>query len=345
MNYDLRYTTDEFADGWRLAAGVGGMYQESDNLGEEVLIPAYRLFDSGLFVTTTKNWDRFTLAGGVRADMRHLSSLYLEDKFDAFERDFTGVTGSVGLVYSPARNLNLRANVARGFRAPNLSELASNGVHEGTVRYEKGNKRLDPEFSLQGDLGADLQLQHVSLTAALFCNRIDNYIYALRTGTVIGSYDEYRYDATDALLYGAEFAADCHPFHALHLGADFSYVRGRFQSSDMPLIPAPKVGAEVKWEITQSGKILNNSYLSVRADHHFRQDHYLQGTETATDAYLLVGASAHTDIMCKGKCVAQLSLIADNLTDKVYVDHLSRLKYVGIRNPGRNITLKLNIPL
>ena len=307
MNYDLRYTTDEFADGWRLAAGVGGMYQESDNLGEEVLIPAYRLFDAGLFVTTTKNWDRFTLAGGVRADMRHLSSLYLEDKFDAFERDFTGVTGSIGLVYSPARNLNLRANVARGFRAPNLSELASNGVHEGTVRYERGNNRLDPEFSLQGDLGADLQLQHVSLTAALFCNRIDNYIYALRTGNVIESYDEYRYDATDALLYGAEFAADCHPFHALHLGADFSYVRGRFQSSDMPLIPAPKVGAEVKWEITHSGRIMNNSYLSVRADHHFRQDHYLQGTETATDAYLLVGASAHT--------------------------------------PGRNITLKLNIPL
>ncbi len=345
MNYDLRYTTDEFADGWRLAAGVGGMYQESDNLGEEVLIPAYRLFDAGLFVTTTKNWDRFTLAGGVRADMRHLNSLYLEDKFDAFERDFTGVTGSIGLVYSPARSLNLRANVARGFRAPNLSELASNGVHEGTVRYEKGNNRLDPEFSLQGDLGADFQLQYVSLTAALFCNRIDDYIYALRTGNVIESYDEYLYDATDALLYGAEFAADCHPFHALHLGTDFSYVRGRFQSSDMPLIPAPKLCAEVKWEITHSGKILNNSYLSVRADHHFRQDHYLHGTETATDAYLLVGASAHTDIMCKGKCVAQLTLIADNLTDKVYVDHLSRLKYVGIRNPGCNITLKLNIPL
>ena len=43
--------------------------------------------------------------------------------------------------------------------------------------------------------------------------------------------------------------------------------------------------------------------------------------------------------------MAQLTLIGDNLTDKVYVDHLSRLKYVGIRNPGRNITLKLEIPL
>ena len=345
MNYDMRYTTDEFADGWRLATGIGGMYQESRNLGEEVLIPAYRLFDAGLFLTTTKNWEHFTLAGGVRADLRHLSSLFLEEKFDAFERNFTGLTGSIGVVYSPCSRFNLRANVARGFRAPNLSELASNGVHEGTIRYEKGNNALKPEFSLQGDLGADLQIRKLSLTAALFCNRIDNYIYALRTGVVTGGYEEYRYDATDALLYGTELSADCHPVHALHLGADFEYVRGTFKSDDMPLIPAPKAGAEIKWEITHSGRTLNNCYLSVRTDRHFSQDHYLKGTETATSAYTLVGASAHTDILCKGKCVAQLTLIGDNLTDKVYVDHLSRLKYVGIRNPGRNITLKLEIPL
>ncbi|MBO6079135.1 MAG: hypothetical protein J6P66_10360 [Bacteroidaceae bacterium] len=43
--------------------------------------------------------------------------------------------------------------------------------------------------------------------------------------------------------------------------------------------------------------------------------------------------------------MATVSLIGENLTDKVYVDHLNRLKYVGISNPGRNITLKLEIPL
>ena len=183
------------------------------------------------------------------------------------------------------------------------------------------------------------------MSAALFCNKIDNYIYSARTGVKIETHDEYLFKATDALLYGAEFTADCHPIHALHLGADFSYVRGTFESSDMPLIPAPKVGAEVKWEITHSGSVLNNSYIAVDVDHHFRQDHYLEGTETATDAYTLLGASAHTDVLIKGERVATVSLIGENLTNKVYVDHLNRLKYVGIRNPGRNITLKLEIPL
>jgi iron complex outermembrane receptor protein len=35
-----------------------------------------------------------------------------------------------------ADDLTLRLNVASGFRAPNLAELTSNGVHEGTNRYE-----------------------------------------------------------------------------------------------------------------------------------------------------------------------------------------------------------------
>ena len=101
----------------------------------------------------------------------------------------------------------------------------------------------------------------------------------------------------------------------------------------------------MKWEITHSGRTFNNCYLSVDVDHRFRQDHFLEGTETATPAYTLLGASAHTDILSNGKRVASLSLVGENLTDKVYVDHLNRLKYVGLRNPGRNVTLKLEIPL
>ena len=128
-------------------------------------------------------------------------------------------------------------------------------------------------------------------------------------------------------------------------GAQFSYVRGTFSESDMPLIPAPRLGADVCWEITHHGKVFNDCYLSVRLDHSFAQNHFLPGTETPTDAYTLLGLSAGTDILVKGRRVASLRVIADNLTDAVYFDHLSRLKYVGIRNPGRNITLKVEIPI
>ena len=101
----------------------------------------------------------------------------------------------------------------------------------------------------------------------------------------------------------------------------------------------------MKWEITHSGRVLNNCYVALRAEHRFAQEHFLPGTETATEAYSLLGASAVTDLLINGRRAATLSLIADNLTDVVYFDHLSRLKYVGVHNPGRNVTVKLEIPI
>lgn len=128
VNYDVRYKLP-IADQLKIAVGGGGMWQRSLNKGDEYLIPAYQLFDIGGFGTITYNTGKFTLSGGMRVDNRHLHSFALDDLFEKFSRNFTGVTGSVGAVYAVNDKMNVRLNVARGFRAPNLSELASNGVH------------------------------------------------------------------------------------------------------------------------------------------------------------------------------------------------------------------------
>ena len=79
LNYDLKYISGE-NDGWKYSVGLGGMFQASDNLGEEVLIPAYNLFDAGVFATGSKQLGLFHLSGGLRGDVRHLHSFSLEDK-------------------------------------------------------------------------------------------------------------------------------------------------------------------------------------------------------------------------------------------------------------------------
>jgi iron complex outermembrane receptor protein len=52
--------------------------------------------------------------------------------------------------------------------------------------------------------------------------------------------------------------------------------------------------------------------------------------------------------------LAEFYIIADNLLDKAYQNHLSRLKYAdfnvvtgrqGVFNMGRNITMKLIVPI
>ena len=278
LNYAGKYISGD-VKGWRLSTGIGGMIQESGNLGEEALIPAYTLFDAGLFATASKGFGKLHFSGGLRGDIRNLHSYHLEGKFEDFSRGFQGLTGSLGAVYSPFGNMNVRANLARGFRAPNLSELASNGVHEGTLRYEIGDSSLSPEFSLQGDLGADLATRHFFLTVALFRNSIENFIYASRVGKVIDGKEVYAYTSGNALLRGLEASVDYHPVHSIHLGVTYSYTRGTFGDEDLPLIPAPRLAGEVKWEITHNGKLLNNNYISLRIDRRFPQNHFLPGTE------------------------------------------------------------------
>ena len=55
-------------------------------------------------------------------------------------RDFSNLSGSVGFSYLPSQLVTLKFNIARGFRAPSMSELASNGAHEGTNRFEYGDQ-------------------------------------------------------------------------------------------------------------------------------------------------------------------------------------------------------------
>jgi iron complex outermembrane receptor protein len=96
--------------------------------------------------------------------------------------------------------------------------------------------------------------------------------------------------------------------------------------------------------------------VAVGLDCYLKQTHIYRAddTETETPGYALLSLSAGTDIQVKGRKVAELYVTADNLLDKAYQNHLSRLKYAdentvtgrrGVFNMGRNITFKLVVPI
>ena len=381
VTYDLRYLTHEH-QGWRWTAGANGMYQQSRNHGDEYLIPDYRLFDLGLYATVSKTLGPWTLNGGLRYDHRHLKSNELEDdgalRFTAFSRNFDGVTGSIGAVCNLNDHFNLRMNLARGFRTPNISELASNGVHEGSQRYERGNQQLKAEYSLQADLGLDFTSRYVTAQLALFANRIDNYIFLERDlQNPVADYLTYAYTQGDARLLGFEAGVDFHPVHSVHLANTFSYVDARqlHQSDDdaryLPFTPAPRWTAELKWELAHhahatvgrhrhdehpTGFRLNNAFVAANIECYLAQNHIhsANATETRTPSYTLLNLSAGTDLTVSGRKIAELYVVANNLLDRAYQSHLSRLKYLdtdpitgrqGVYNMGRNVTFKLVVPL
>ena len=342
LTYDLRYVTEEWK-GWKFSTGLGGMYQTSGNLGEEYLIPDYRLFDFGIYATATKNLGKhWLLNGGIRYDHRGLhGDELIEDgnqRFEDFSRHFNGVTGSLGAVCNINQHFNLRMNLARGFRTPNMSELASNGVHEGSIRYELGNQQLKAEYSLQADLGLDFTSRYVSAQLALFANRINNYIFIHRVADIIDpDYLTYAYTQGNARLLGFEAGIDFHPIHSVHFSNSFSYVDAQLTSyhqpitSDMkylPFTPAPRWSSELKWELSHHShptvahhhttdaahrSLFNNLYIAAGIDYYLKQTHIYSAddTETTTPAYVLLNLSVGTDVQIKGKKVAELYITAE----------------------------------
>lgn len=388
FNYGVKYALREM-NGWQTTIGVNGMQQHNNiTSGNEFLIPGYNLFDAGVYAVTSKTWDKLTFSGGLRFDNRHMDvqSLMLDEeekpvssggevKFNKLNKNFSNVSGSAGLSYAASDMVTLKANVARGFRAPNISELGANGVHEGTIKYEYGNDALKPEVSTQGDLGLEFNSQHVSFTASVFYNHITNFIYSRKLSSVDGGdsipavdndegYAAFKYQQTTANLYGGEVMVDIHPHPIdwLHFENTFSYVRAVAANATdstkfLPNIPAARWLSELKGTFKHVGGVLQHAYAGVQMDWTFAQNnvYYAYQTETTSKGYTLLNAGIGADVVNKNKKVLfSLHLAANNIADVAYQNHLSRLRFapenevtgrVGVFNMGRNYSVRVNIPL
>jgi iron complex outermembrane recepter protein len=362
---------------WRTAIGFNGMWQHNLNKGAEVLIPEYSLFDLGGFIFSQKSWDNVTLSGGVRFDNRSLDSKAFNEgtevKFAAFDKSFSNVSGSMGISYLPSDLVTLKLNIARGFRAPTIAELSSNGTHEGTNRYEYGDNDLTSETSLQVDAGFQLESDHISLEATLFTNHIRNFIFYRKlqsagggdsTVEVDGNFiPAFKFDQSPARLNGFELSLDIHPHPLdwLHFENSFSLVNGRFKdaiggSNNIPFIPAARLISELRADFLHKSRLFQNLSLSIELDKTFDQNNAFTAydTETATPGYALLNAGIGLDVVTKKATLFTIYLHANNITDVAYQHHLNRLKYtaenqvtgrMGVFNMGRNFSIKLNIPL
>ena len=290
-------------------------------------------------------------------------------RFAGFSSNFGGISGSLGATYQLSENWNTKLNLSRGFRAPNISELGSNGVHEGTIRYEIGDPNLKPESSLQLDYELGYNTEHVSAKVNLFANNISNYIFSRKLSSAMGGdsiadgVPAYKFDSGNAQLIGGEAYIDIHPHPLdwLHFENSFSYVNAQLQhQSDstkyLPFTPGAKWKSDIRVDLDKVGRHIKNGYVAFGLEYYFRQSKIYSAfnTETMTPAYTLLNASIGGDIILKKKTICSIYISGNNLADIAYQSHLSRLKYAavnnitgrtGVYNMGRNISLKLVVPV
>ncbi|MBE7172197.1 MAG: TonB-dependent receptor [Williamsia sp.] len=399
VNYGIRYNTVVLAKG-EVSLGVNGMYQHNKSRdATDFPIPDYRLLDAGAYIFTKWKQGSWTLSGGARYDIRRLQGhdfYTLTDtltgftskvptaalagavnQFPAFDKLFRGLSLSIGTTYQVSESFYLKANIARGYRAPGITEFASNGLDPGAHIIYLGNRHFGPEFSLQEDIGADLHNRNGSLSVSLFNNWIRHYIYLSQltdangvTVTDAQGNKTYQYQQAAAQLYGMEAVLTLHPARikglqlTQALSAIYGYNRKQgyngkgINGAYLPLIPPLKWVSNLSHTFTTGSALFSEVSTSAEAEYNAAQNRFLalDNTETATPAYTLFSISLGTKIKYAKSHAVFVQVQVNNLFNKAYQSALSRLKYFeyynqpagrpgGIYNMGRNACVKAVVDL
>ncbi|MFN7014294.1 MAG: TonB-dependent receptor domain-containing protein, partial [Bacteroidia bacterium] len=217
--YNARYT-HSFTQKMQLIIGTQGMYQISSNSDNatEILLPNASMFDKGLYALWHIQTNTIEFQSGVRYDSRTISapSILKDDGSNfSFYKNYAGFNYSIG-INKKLNHFLFRTNASSGFRPPHLTELLSDGVHHGALRYEVGNKFLKNEFSQQLDIGIEFNNEHLSILVNPFYQYLQNFIYIAPNGSMKNGVPQFLYKQSNyATLAGGDLAIHYHP-HFYH---------------------------------------------------------------------------------------------------------------------------------
>ncbi|MFC0261909.1 TonB-dependent receptor [Fontibacter flavus] len=357
--YDVKYFKG-LSPNLEAIFGIQGFLLQTINYDDalEYLIPDARKDDRSIYGLLNYNTEKWVIQGGLRYDYRKVNVDASAPHFIDFgfilpgepedrklERTFDGVTTSAGATFRPDSHWRFRLNVAQGFRAPDLAELFSNGVHPGTRRFEKGNAEFQREQNIQTDFGVRYRTNNFSISGEVFYNDINNYIFFAPTGEMEEDLEIWTFEQADARLYGGELELDFHPVSAKWFGASTSYSMVIGQRTNdltyLPYIPAYRWNQSIDFRLKDLG-IIQKPYISVLGSLVFDQNKPAP-LEEATPGYFLLGMNIGGNLKV-GNNLLDVYVSGTNLLNKTYLDHLSLFRPFGINQMGRNIALNVRIP-
>lgn len=331
-----------------VAAGEGG----------ELLAPTETDAVAGFIFEEMPVGQRLKLQLGGRAEHVDVSGRALDvtvplAPFDyAVSRNFTPVSGSVGLVYALDGGWVLGATVQRVERAPDALELFSKGPHEATETFELGDPTLGKETARSVELTARRTGDDFSFEASVFHTEFSDFIYKRLTGeTCDDDYDTCTPHGTGTELDQVLFMQEDATFRGFEAAARATLIRwatgragvtGQFDlvratldaGGNVPRIPPMRAGAGVFFEEERiSGSL---GFL-----HAFKQDR-LEANETETGSYTNLKAELRYRLMQpnthNNNVALELALVGANLLDHDIRQHTS-FKKDDVLQPGRNVRM------
>lgn len=326
----------------QVLSGIQASVQSNNNgfKAEERLIDDSDQYDVGLYSSLSYDFGGLLFNTVIRLDQRSIRSA-------EFNNDYPNLNASIGIrkEWKAKAKQDIACHISSGTRAPHLSELLSDGIHHGAVRYILGDPTLLSERFVQLDLNYEISNEHVSLILNPYATIANNYIQLSELDSVIDGLAVYEYQSMNrALLYGIEARLHYHPHfaHRIHFETGFSNTYGSElsfaqQGEDLYFMPQARLRSNVRVELSEK-KAFGFASVLLQYNHFFSQSR-VGPLETPTSAYAIF------DLGCQMKWDAkwpiQLSFGVRNALNAAYVNHMSSLKSLGLTEPGRSFYINL----
>ncbi|MCO7185508.1 TonB-dependent receptor [Tenacibaculum sp. XPcli2-G] len=367
--------------------GISGLYQS--NFSDPItkvrrLIPDYDKYAFGAYVISNLTFDKLYITTGVRYDFNHIDAkkFYQKSRWDNlnYQNDFGNIvinpnvsgsqlltnptftyhnmSASAGITYNANDHNSFIFNYGLANRAPNPSELFSDGLHHSAARIELGDLRIKTETSNRLSASYKYTNKKVNLNLEAFYNHIKDFIYIEPSGqetTNRGTFPVWSYKQVNAQLFGIDASTQYNINNNFVLTNKSSFLRGTDVSNDRPLIDIPPFKTVTSLAFKKEN--WQNFYASIESEYNAKQNKYpnnnfnafiptlnqnvLVDISTPPAAYHLLNFSSGFDFKLN-KTKVNINLYVDNILNKSYRNYLNRLRYFA-DDLGRNFKVQLKI--
>ena len=370
-----------------LKSGVMTKYQHNfanPSTGVRRLIPDYEMYDLGLyFIVDYQLNDHLLLEVGGRYDYsymdvfkfyrtsfwesrdydQHFPEIVVEELINQIltnpQPKFSNGSGTLGATYVFDEKYKLFFNYSIASRAPNSSELFSEGLHHSASRIELGDLSFKSEIAHKVAVTFQRHSDKFSFSVNPYINTISDFIVNEPTDvrqTLRGNFQVWEYRQTNAQLLGIDVDASYAFTENYRLNSQLSLVKGYDRTLNTSLISMPPVN--ISNEIVYKNSDFNNIRLSLQSAYSFKQNNYPDNNfdiyipeieswkeidvSSTPDAYHLLNFNSSIDINLKHNSKLTVGLRVTNVLNTSYRNYLNRLRYYA-DDLGRNFILNLKI--
>ena len=314
---------------------------------QEISISIYGLYE--------KELNHYTLQSSFRLENNYINPDITSEYFYANldinqinERNFLLFSAASALI-AEGKNWELSLGSMFTSRAPSIEDLYSDGPHLGVYNYEIGL----PELGAEHTYGLEGSLSYMADRTELKITSYQNYSPNYHLSKVMGSGYEpgadwiewgsgsagwlyiYQMSGLEVYIHGYESELGYNPNDIISFNGSFSATRGENLTDNSSLYYMPPDRFLLSTEINLLPFSINLMHKKV-----FDQNRIglYESATSGYETYNLIG----TYTMRNSWAIHKIILQIDNIFDRKYYNHLSRIKSI-MPEKGRNIGLQYRL--